>query len=82
VGGRLDEARDHVQILQRRCMERGADTDMLLAARGDVDGAERMVRKAIAEHARLPMPFERARTLLLLGQLQRRKRQKQAPQRL
>jgi DNA-binding CsgD family transcriptional regulator len=29
------------------------------------------------EHRRLPMPFERARTQLLLGQLQRRRRRKQ-----
>ena len=27
--GRLDEARDHVQAVRRRCMDRGADTDML-----------------------------------------------------
>jgi len=31
---------------------------------------------AMAGHDRLPMPFERARTQLLLGQLQRRQRQK------
>jgi DNA-binding CsgD family transcriptional regulator len=30
----------------------------------------------MAEHDRLPMPFERARTQLLLGQLQRRRRMK------
>ena len=29
-------------------------------------------------HDRIPMPFERARTQLLLGQLQRRQRRKQA----
>jgi DNA-binding NarL/FixJ family response regulator len=32
----------------------------------------------MAEHQRLPMPFERARTQLLLGQLQRRQRQREA----
>jgi len=37
-----------------------------------------MAQRAMAEHDRLPMPFERARTQLLLGQLQRRLRQKQA----
>jgi DNA-binding CsgD family transcriptional regulator len=68
-GSRLD--RTWMLAIGARCRA------MLMAAQGDVDGAERMVRKAIAEHARLPMPFERARTLLLLGQLQRRKRQKQ-----
>ena len=49
---------------------------MLLAAEGDVDAAERAVQEALTEHGRLSMPFERARTQLFLGQLQRRRRQK------
>jgi ATP/maltotriose-dependent transcriptional regulator MalT len=49
---------------------------MLLAAQGDLAAAERMVRQALREHERLPMPFERARTQLLLGQLARRQRRK------
>lgn len=49
-----------------------------LAAQGEVDEAADMARRALAHHERLPMPFERARTLLLLGQLQRRQRQKEA----
>jgi DNA-binding NarL/FixJ family response regulator len=32
----------------------------------------------MAHHDRLPMPFERARTQLLLGQLQRRQRRREA----
>jgi len=68
-GQRLDRA--WVLALSARC--RG----MLLAARGDVDGAIEAAELAMREHARLPMPFEEARTRLLLGQLQRRKRQKQ-----
>lgn len=51
---------------------------ILLAADGDVAAAERAAHRAMAEHARLPMPFERARTQLVLGQLQRRLRQKQS----
>jgi DNA-binding CsgD family transcriptional regulator len=51
---------------------------MWLAAKGDVDAATRAVKDAMAEHDRLPMPFERARTQLLLGQLQRRRRQKES----
>ena len=47
---------------------------MWLAAMGDVDGAMESVAVAMAEHDRLPMPFERARTQLVLGQLQRRRR--------
>jgi DNA-binding CsgD family transcriptional regulator len=46
---------------------------LLLAARGDVDAAERSLEAALREHERLPMPFERARTLLALGLLQRRR---------
>jgi DNA-binding CsgD family transcriptional regulator len=49
---------------------------MLLAARGDLDAASASVQRAMIEHDRLPMPFERARTQLLLGQIQRRQRQK------
>jgi DNA-binding CsgD family transcriptional regulator len=51
---------------------------LLLAARGDVDAAIDAAQRAMREHSRLPMPFESARTQLLLGQLQRRKRQKQS----
>jgi ATP/maltotriose-dependent transcriptional regulator MalT len=48
------------------------------AAKGNLDEAMRAVNRAMVEHDRLPMPFERARTLVLLGQLQRRQRMKQA----
>jgi DNA-binding CsgD family transcriptional regulator len=51
---------------------------MLLAARGDIDGAYRATDQAMVEHDRIPMPFERARTQLLLGGIQRRQRQEQA----
>ena len=85
--GRLDEAEPMVAALERdgRRLDRpwmlaiGARCRaMMLAAQGDVEAAERAAGEAIAEHDRLPMPFERARTLLLVGQLYRRKRQKQA----
>jgi DNA-binding CsgD family transcriptional regulator len=48
----------------------------LLAARGDLDGAQHAAERAMTHHQRLPMPFEKARTQLLLGQLQRRRRRK------
>jgi DNA-binding CsgD family transcriptional regulator len=51
---------------------------MWLAAQGDVESAAAKAQEAMAEHDRLPMPFERARTQLLLGQLQRRQRQKES----
>jgi ATP/maltotriose-dependent transcriptional regulator MalT len=67
-GGRLD--RPWMKAASARC--RG----LLLAARGDVNAAGAAVERAMAEHDRLSMPFERARTQLLAGQLQRRQRQK------
>jgi DNA-binding CsgD family transcriptional regulator len=69
-GARLD--RSWMLAMAARCRA------MLLAAQGDVEAAERSARQSLAEHDRLTMPFERARTLLLLGQLQRRQRQKQS----
>ena len=85
--GRVDEAEPLVAALERN----GAHHDRpwmlavgarsrshLLAARGELDAAEQAAHEAMGQHRRLPMPFERARTQLLLGQLQRRRRRKQA----
>jgi DNA-binding NarL/FixJ family response regulator len=49
---------------------------LLLAANGDIDAATLTAQEAMVHHRRLPMPFERARTQLVLGQLQRRQRRK------
>ncbi|SEA76006.1 ATP-, maltotriose-and DNA-dependent transcriptional regulator MalT [Mycobacterium sp. 283mftsu] len=49
---------------------------LLLGAQGHVDEATAVAGRALAEHDRLPMPFERARTVLVLGQLQRRQRRR------
>jgi DNA-binding CsgD family transcriptional regulator len=82
---RLDEAEQFVDLLERngRRLDRpwmlavGArGRGMLLAAQGDLDAAFAAVRRAMVEHERVAMPFERARSLLLLGQIQRRQRQK------
>jgi DNA-binding NarL/FixJ family response regulator len=52
---------------------------LVLAARGELDAAAEALERALAEHERCPMPFERARTLLVQGQVQRRlKRKRQA----
>lgn len=51
---------------------------LVAAAVGDFDGANRHAEEAMAHHDRLPMPFERARTQLLLGQLLRRRRRSRA----
>ncbi len=84
--GRSDEAEPVIAKLEEngRRLDRswmlaigGRCRAMVLAAKGDLDTAEQAARQALVEHDRLPMPFERARTQLLLGQLQRRQRQKQ-----
>jgi DNA-binding CsgD family transcriptional regulator len=83
----LDEAEPLIDMLERngRTVDRawmlavGARCrSMLLAARGDLPRATVAVQQAMAEHDRLPMPFERARTQLVLGQLHRRQRQRGA----
>ena len=51
---------------------------MLQAAHGDLSTATTTAELAITQHQRLPMPFEQARTQLLLGQLQRRQRHRDA----
>jgi DNA-binding CsgD family transcriptional regulator len=56
---------------------------LLLAARGDTDGAVQALEEALGHHQQLPMPFELGRTLLVAGQVQRRaKRKKIAKQHL
>lgn len=83
--GELDRAEPLIGCLE----ERGRQLDrewalatgarcraLLLAARGDLEGASDAVEQALVEHARLDMPFELGRTLLVAGVLQRRKRQR------
>jgi DNA-binding CsgD family transcriptional regulator len=49
---------------------------MMLSAQGDIEAAEQALSEALSAHTRLQMPFERARTQLVLGRLQRRRRLK------
>jgi ATP/maltotriose-dependent transcriptional regulator MalT len=81
--GRPDDAVPLVDALERNgarldrpwMLATGARSRaMLLAARGDLKAAVVAVEAAMAEHERLPMPFERARTQLIVGELQRRQR--------
>jgi DNA-binding CsgD family transcriptional regulator len=51
---------------------------LLQAATGDLAAAEVSLQLAMREHDRLPRPFERARTLMALGVVQRRLRQQRA----
>ncbi|MFW0153309.1 AAA family ATPase [Mycobacterium sp. smrl_JER01] len=81
--GRADEAVPLIDALERN----GVALDrpwmlavgsrcraMLWAAHGDLEAALRAARRAMAEHDRLPMPFERARTALTLGDVHHRLR--------
>jgi DNA-binding CsgD family transcriptional regulator len=49
---------------------------LLLAARGDTHGAAQELEQALAHHQELAMPFELGRTLLVMGQVQRRAKRK------
>jgi DNA-binding NarL/FixJ family response regulator len=49
---------------------------LLLSARGDLDGALEAIERALDEQTTLDMPLERGRTLLALGQLLRRRKER------
>jgi DNA-binding CsgD family transcriptional regulator len=81
--GRLDEAEHWTRLLedQGNRLDRawtlavgGRCRGMVLASRGDLEGALEATEAALVHHDRVPMPFERARTRLLNGRLQRRLR--------
>ncbi len=83
--GRADEAEPFIEALERNGLRHDRPWMLamgargrghMLAAQGDLTGAQRAVETAMTHHQRLPMPFETARTQLLLGQLQRRRRHK------
>jgi DNA-binding CsgD family transcriptional regulator len=68
------EALDRAWALAILARARG----LLLAARGDLDGAFASFERALAEHGRSTDPFHQARTLLALGRTQRRAKQRAA----
>lgn len=81
AAGRLDEASainsDWEQLGRRldrpRLLATGARASGLLAAaRGDLSTALTILERALAHHDRLPVPHERARTLLAYGSTLRR----------
>jgi DNA-binding NarL/FixJ family response regulator len=85
--GRPEEAETLVALLERRGAALGRDLDLALSARargllhaanGDVEAAERAFERALTAHEHLPMPIERARTLLHLGAIRRRVRKRRA----
>jgi DNA-binding CsgD family transcriptional regulator len=53
---------------------------LLLAERGATEAALNAIAQALQQHDRVPMPVERARTLLVKGQLERRARRWRAAQ--
>jgi ATP/maltotriose-dependent transcriptional regulator MalT len=83
--GQLEEAR--TQLGQLEACGRALDSAwalaqaarcraLLAAAAGDLPVAGSHLERALAEHERLPMPFERARTLLVHGTVLRRQKRK------
>ncbi|MCV7169253.1 AAA family ATPase [Mycobacterium manitobense] len=85
--GRIDEAEALVTILEEEgarlqrswMLAVGARGRALChAARGDLDSAEDAATSALSHHHHLPMPFEKARTQMVLGQLHRRRRRRAA----
>lgn len=83
--GRLDEAQELAaelavrgqQLDRPRLLATGHRcTGLVLASGGQLDEAVDSLDRALAEHDRLAVPVERARTLLTLGAVQRRARRK------
>ncbi|HET7520264.1 MAG TPA: AAA family ATPase, partial [Candidatus Limnocylindria bacterium] len=85
--GRLDEAAPLVDELERRGSLLHRPTlaaaslrcrALLESARGDASRADALLADALAIHADLGLRFEHARTLLILGEIRRRGKQKRA----
>jgi DNA-binding CsgD family transcriptional regulator len=85
--GELEEARRLLAILEDRLSRidspwgeasAGRCEGLILAAEGDLAGAVVALERALTVHERLPQPFDRARTLLVLGAVQRRARKRGA----
>lgn len=67
---RLGRAHDRAWATAAAARGRG----LLLTARGELDAAIDALDRALAEHERVEMPVERARTLLALGRARRRRK--------
>jgi DNA-binding CsgD family transcriptional regulator len=83
--GRLDDARrvlapfaDRAAALDRPWAlgATGRCRALLHASAGELDAAQETVDAALAAHDRVPLPFERARTLLVAGSVRRRLRRR------
>jgi DNA-binding CsgD family transcriptional regulator len=89
ANGRLEAAESRLVELERQAARSGIPWSravsrrgrgLLLAARGDLDGAAEALEQALVEHERSPVPFERARTLLALGRVRRRRKERRLAQ--
>jgi DNA-binding CsgD family transcriptional regulator len=85
--GRVEEAAKLVQALEQRGQELDrprarADAArgraLVLAAQGDLEGALENVQRSLGELERIEAPLTRARTLLALGTVRRRRKEKRA----
>jgi DNA-binding NarL/FixJ family response regulator len=85
--GDLDGAANLAAELARRGAELNRPTltaaaargrALVLGARGDLEAAIAAAREAVDIHAGLRLPFEHARSMLVLGEIQRRAKQRKA----
>ncbi len=82
--GRLEDAEEAIAFVEQKnrrawhvaVAARGRA--LVAAARGDHDAARAHVERALLAHERLPQPFERARTLLAQGTIERRAKRRAA----
>lgn len=85
--GQIDEAEPLVDRLEREgnALDRpwavavaARCRGLIAAARRDLAGAEVALERAIEQHREVPQPFDLARTLLALGEVQRRAKRRRA----
>jgi DNA-binding CsgD family transcriptional regulator len=88
--GRLEDAGEAIAFVEEQGRASGRawhaavsarGRALLAAARGDPEAARAHVERALLAHERLPQPFERGRTLLAQGTIERRAKRRAAARR-